>query len=311
MTMAFLSVIVIGRNEGAHLEKCLVSVFDNLDQVSSFQSEVIYVDSNSNDESIQVARGFEGVQVLQLKGDMNAAIARNAGKAHARGDSLLFLDADMELFKGVLPLFFSSSGELIHPFITGKCEDVYSSSNANLATVDDGLSFTPSPVSGGLIMIRTDIWDMVGGMKPEFKKSQDVDLALRLAKHGYMAQRATATLANHHTTAYLDKSRRWNELTKHLYGRSLLYRRHMVNPHIYRRLIQQDYSLLLLILSISISVALGEFWPLSIYACSILYRFLKKPTVLLFFVARDFLVLFGLILFYPKRKFHTQIVGVK
>lgn len=48
-----ISVIVIGRNEGARLERCLTSVEKALWQMPH---EIIYVDSGSTDNSLDIAR---------------------------------------------------------------------------------------------------------------------------------------------------------------------------------------------------------------------------------------------------------------
>ena len=68
-----IGVVVIGRNEGLRLERCLISL------VGSAQ-KVVYVDSGSTDGSVQMALRL-GVEVVEL--DMTipftAARARNEG----------------------------------------------------------------------------------------------------------------------------------------------------------------------------------------------------------------------------------------
>ena len=70
-----MGVVVIGRNEGLRLERCLTSL------VGSAQ-KVVYVDSGSTDDSLQTALRL-GVDVVEL--DMTipftAARARNEGFA--------------------------------------------------------------------------------------------------------------------------------------------------------------------------------------------------------------------------------------
>ena len=87
-----VSVVVIGRNEGARLTRCLRSVR----RVASGQPdmEVIYVDSNSSDGSPERAREL-GATVLRVQPSRPAAaIGRNAGWRVARGEYVLFLDGD-------------------------------------------------------------------------------------------------------------------------------------------------------------------------------------------------------------------------
>jgi|GEM_PF-3018642 len=93
-----LSVIVIGKNNGKTLERCLKSVLEAIKQtVFLVHSEVIFVDSLSTDDSVAIAQRL-GCEVVQItKGFTTAALGRNLGIAVAQYAHLLFLDGDMEL----------------------------------------------------------------------------------------------------------------------------------------------------------------------------------------------------------------------
>jgi glycosyltransferase involved in cell wall biosynthesis len=87
-----LSIVIIGRNEGERLTRCLQSV--NLARGGEGTTELIYVDSASTDGSPQVAADF-GAQVIVLHGGIQtAARARNAGWQRASAPYILFLDGD-------------------------------------------------------------------------------------------------------------------------------------------------------------------------------------------------------------------------
>ena len=87
-----VSVVVIGRNEGARLERCLQSVQAMADPGCGV--EVIYVDSGSRDASVERARTM-GARVIELHPVRpTAALARNAGWRQARVPFVLFLDGD-------------------------------------------------------------------------------------------------------------------------------------------------------------------------------------------------------------------------
>lgn len=88
--------VIIGRNEGERLERCL-------DSVCKAFSQVVYVDSGSTDQSVQKAQAT-GAQVVNL--DMTkpftAARARNAGLAQlyqtrSETEYVQFIDGDCEL----------------------------------------------------------------------------------------------------------------------------------------------------------------------------------------------------------------------
>jgi len=97
-----ISFIIIGRNESWKLTKCIESVFDTAKYSSLEDYEVLYVDSQSTDNSIELVNEFNGINVFLIKGECNAAIARNIGAVEAKGDILFFIDGDMEIIPSFL-----------------------------------------------------------------------------------------------------------------------------------------------------------------------------------------------------------------
>lgn len=90
-----VAVVVIGRNEAAHLASCLASVRAMRYPIELL--EIFYVDSASTDGSPEIAE-TAGARVLRLTGTpMNAARGRNAGWRAASAPYVLFLDGDVQL----------------------------------------------------------------------------------------------------------------------------------------------------------------------------------------------------------------------
>src|SRR5450432_3491466 len=90
-----LSIVVIGRNEGERLMRCL-------DSVRSIRglgggTETIYVDSASTDGSPERAAAAGAIVVVVESANPTAALGRNAGWKAASGDFVLFLDGDTVL----------------------------------------------------------------------------------------------------------------------------------------------------------------------------------------------------------------------
>ena len=86
-----LSVVIIGRNEGERLERCILSAQAIHDWTPI---EILYVDSGSTDGSLNLA-ARHGATVLPLPpGAFTAARARNLGWRQATGELILFLDGD-------------------------------------------------------------------------------------------------------------------------------------------------------------------------------------------------------------------------
>ena len=69
-----LSYIIIGRNVAAHIATCLDSVrhCNEVNNVSN--SEIIYVDSQSTDATLEIVSGYQEVKKYSVEGARNAAI---------------------------------------------------------------------------------------------------------------------------------------------------------------------------------------------------------------------------------------------
>jgi cellulose synthase/poly-beta-1,6-N-acetylglucosamine synthase-like glycosyltransferase len=91
MTLPPLSVVIIGRNEGDRLARCVASVRQ---MEYAAPVEIIYVDSASTDHSVPLASslGVLTVEVRPLR--PTAAMGRNAGWRIATSPFVLFLDGD-------------------------------------------------------------------------------------------------------------------------------------------------------------------------------------------------------------------------
>lgn len=86
----FISVIIPAHNEEEYISKCLESlVFQDYPKQSY---EIIVVDNNSIDKTLEIAASF-GVKVIEQKIGPVGSV-RNAGARQAQGELLAFIDAD-------------------------------------------------------------------------------------------------------------------------------------------------------------------------------------------------------------------------
>src|SRR5919201_2228834 len=88
-----ISVIIPALNASGTIDRCLVALSRQSLPRTSF--EVIVVDDGSTDDTAALARR-RGAVVLRLDQNRGPAAARNAGLAIARGDLIVFTDADCE-----------------------------------------------------------------------------------------------------------------------------------------------------------------------------------------------------------------------
>ena len=88
-----LSVVVPARNEAAALPATLAAIDRARRHPACGETEVLVVDNLSNDATAAVALRTPGVCCLRCE-RLKAPCARNHGAAHARGQVLVFVDAD-------------------------------------------------------------------------------------------------------------------------------------------------------------------------------------------------------------------------
>ena len=88
--LPFFSIIIPAYNEETYLPLCLGSI-ENMDYPKE-NYEVVVVDNGSEDRTREIA-AFHGARVLQDP-DANVSGLRNHGAKEAKGDILVFLDAD-------------------------------------------------------------------------------------------------------------------------------------------------------------------------------------------------------------------------
>lgn len=185
-----LSVIVPVYNDGRRLAVCLERLFKSED--AAF--EVIVVNDGSTDHSVDVARAHP-VRLTFLPVRSGPAAARNAGANLAKGDYLVFIDADVSVHRDTLaalagtftsdpsvdavfgsydtkpaaPNFISHYKNLVHHY-------VHQSSHEHASTFWSGCG-----------AVKKNVFYAVGGFDPAFTRStvEDIELGVRLHRAGH------------------------------------------------------------------------------------------------------------------------------
>lgn len=297
-----ISFIIIGKNEGWRLEKCLQSIVSILKQDKIVDYEIIYVDSRSTDNSIELAKQY-GAKAFLITGECNAAIARNVGAKEAIGDILFFIDGDMELFPGFLSKVLTQDGRLEYPFLSGIFNDIVHDLDWNYLhtsrrhKLQEGNTDSVETTTGGLFLIEHSLWDKVGGMDTRFKRSQDYDLGLRLSRMGYPLHRKAILLANHYMRQY---SVREDYIVNVKYT-ALLLRKHWNDIDYLKIFFKQQYTTVLLLISIILSFVSP--WSLFLYVGAIFYKNLKQKNMKRWWnpMVRDCMFLWALLFFVPQK----------
>ena len=86
-----VTFVVIGKNEALNLPKCFGSILKVTDNI-------IFVDSDSDDNSVSIAKEYNIKKVLRVKTNYGTpALSRSIGAKEVETEFIQFLDGDMEL----------------------------------------------------------------------------------------------------------------------------------------------------------------------------------------------------------------------
>jgi len=309
-----VSFIIIGRNEGWKLTKCFQSVIDTINYNKLENHEIIYVDSQSTDDSIERAKKFSEIKIFQIIGQCNAAIARNIGAKESSGDTLFFIDGDMEILPEFLPLVFEEEKKLKYDFVSGQLIDHFYDVANNLLYKKNHISINKEQykeTTGGIFLINRELWDSVNGMKTKYRVNEDLDLGLRLSQKGTKLLRKIEVLAKHHTVSYKDSSRMWYNLFHGLeFYKVTLLRDHYNNLFFLKKFLRENYTSILLLFVIIASIKFANPQFILIYLSVALIRSginMKKDVSrilsrFIYFALRDVSIWFAFFLFWPKGK---------
>ncbi|MFC6646335.1 glycosyltransferase family 2 protein [Granulicella cerasi] len=179
-----LSVVIIGRNEGPRLARCLVSVCAMHN--AGWESEYIYVDSGSTDDSLEIA-AEHGFRVLELTGGKpTAARGRNAGWRAATGDVVLFLDGDTVLDREFVATAAQALVEPTTAVVWGHRRELYPEQSIYNRVMDLDWIYAPgwTPFCGGDALFRRDVLAAVDGFDETLIAGEEPELCRRILAHG-------------------------------------------------------------------------------------------------------------------------------
>jgi GT2 family glycosyltransferase len=218
-----ISALVVNHDGAAWIERCLASLGDPPpDDV-----EVVVVDNASSDGSPELVRQrFPHVRLLAMAHNVGFAVANNLAAGCARGDALLLLNNDAWLEPGCLARLREKLERdprigLVAPRLIGpdrrprfswapdrsllgeavqRLRNPYQGRWWNHGPVDRVLRLLLGPgwYTAACLLIRRRAFDQVGGFDPAyFLYFEDVDLCLRLRRHGWRLARQPRAVAVH------------------------------------------------------------------------------------------------------------------
>lgn len=196
-----VAFVAIGRNEGERLKRCLNAIIQYHPDC-----KVVYVDSGSNDGSVEFARSLccEIVE-LDMSTPFTAARARNAG-----ANLLLNSVPDLEYFQ-----FLDGDCELEEHWVSGaldffsKNPDVGICSGRRMERFPDNSLYNKlidiewnTPVGKtkavlGDMLVKVEAFQKVSGFDEAIISAEDDDFCLRVASEGYAIHRIDLKMSTH------------------------------------------------------------------------------------------------------------------
>ncbi|MBC7172600.1 MAG: glycosyltransferase family 2 protein, partial [Polyangiaceae bacterium] len=191
--------VVIGRNEGPRLDRCLRSLLDHT-------AHVIYVDSGSTDGSVALAErlGADVVE-LDLSRPFTAARARNAGFDALRERwtevaFVQFVDGDCEVVRGWLDAARKRLEERPElAVVCGRRRERHPEASIynRLCDMEWDTPVGDALACGGDAMMRVEAFEKAGGFNPDVIAGEEPELCLRLRMLGYRIERIAHDMTLH------------------------------------------------------------------------------------------------------------------
>jgi len=194
-----VGVVVIGRNEGERLKRCLQSLRRQTD-------EIVYVDSGSSDGSVEYAESIgSSVVQLDMRIPFSAGRARNEGfqfliKKNIKLRYIQFIDGDCEICDGWLDfayVFFKNNESCA--VVAGRRKEKFPQESIynTLCDIEWNTPIGKAKACGGDFMIRKEAFQKVGGFNPVALASEEPEMCYRLRKKNWTIYRLDHPMTLH------------------------------------------------------------------------------------------------------------------
>ena len=193
-----LTVCVIGRNEARNL----TALSDSLKPLGDlpFQTETLFVDSASTDDSDAVAqRLFNKVFVLEASPRLCASAARNIGTIRASGKWILYLDGDMTLDRRFVDKLASLTKlDPGHHGLVGVITDSFPDGSSRQVRLDIDKTGVVRHFGGPVVLPR-EMVIRAGNWNPSVDSNEEIDLYTRLRPLGAIVFGFQVAMVTHRT----------------------------------------------------------------------------------------------------------------
>jgi len=176
------SIIITNYNYSKYLDKCVNSCIDQTFDPNKY--EIIFVDDNSNDDSIKrvvkYKKIFKNFVLLDNKKNIGVSASANKALKISRGKYVVRVDSDDYVdrqFLNTLVMFLSKNNN----YFCVSCDYYLVDKNENkIARV----SYKENPISCGIMYKKNDLLKL-GGYNSKFRHREEEELRVRINKKNY------------------------------------------------------------------------------------------------------------------------------
>jgi len=186
-----VTFVIIGRNESLHLARTFKSVLE-------ITEKIVFVDSNSTDNSIEIAKSFGIKKIIKVSSTYGtAALSRSKGAAEVTTKYIQFLDGDETIEQGWIE-------KAIDKIETNKqiagvhgYKKVYKKGDKDYFILADKKDWEPDYLQGAFLINR-DVYESAGGMETRIFGEEERDLYVRVKSMGYQLWYIHELMASHY-----------------------------------------------------------------------------------------------------------------
>ena len=198
-----ISVLVPSMNSGAFVGRAIESVLSQ--QLPDV--ELVIQDGGSQDATQEIVASYDDPRIrLVVEDDEGQADALNRALRRARGDWVMWLNADDELAPGSLAALTAKLNGS-HDFVYGDFALIDARGSITKTYETPDFSFARvrargSYIFSGAMLVRRDVFERVGGFDPRFSYCMDYEFLCRAARvvRPLYVRRVVAYLREHADT---------------------------------------------------------------------------------------------------------------
>jgi glycosyltransferase involved in cell wall biosynthesis len=191
-----VSVVIPARNAAAYIGETIDSA-----RTQNGVAEIIVVDDGSTDDTVAIVHAIRDPRLRLMMNDAGGvSAARNLGARSARGDWLIFLDADDRLRPGAVTTLLTAAEAAPHAVLVYGDYNTIDSAGRPIGRRDllkgrrkpsgnvlERLAGGNFIVNGGIMLVRADAFRSTGGFDVSLRYCEDWHCWCRLAALGEFA----------------------------------------------------------------------------------------------------------------------------